>query len=173
MLTEGQQNYLLKLDPERANTPVFVNTFDPRTKVIAKEIMGKIKNEIPDADIRFMGASALGISGQNDVDIYIICPHDIKENYLFKLKPVFGEQIKNKWQWEEEEIEVSVYLSDPTDQKFQEQLDIFDLLKNDHKILQEYEKLKEQMNGKSYKEYQVAKYEFYNRVLNITDQTQK
>jgi len=167
MLTEGQQNYLSKLDYERANTPVVVNKFDPRTSVIAEKVISKIKKEIPEADIRFMGASALKISGHNDVDIYIICPPTLEENYLLKLSPIFGEQAKNKWQWTEDDIEVSVYLSDPTNKKFKEQLDIFDVFKNNFQILKEYEQLKEFLSGKTYKEYQTAKYEFYNRILNI------
>ena len=114
-----------------------------------------------------MGASALWISGQNDVDIYIICPTLVKENYLLKLTLELGEQVRNKWQWYEDEIEVSVYLSDPKDPKFQEQLEMFKIFKNNANVLKEYETLKESMSGKTYQEYQIAKYEFYNRVLGI------
>ena len=46
-----------------------------------------------------------------------------------------------------------------------EQIKIFNIFKNSHAILKEYEKLKSSMNGKAYKDYQIAKYKFYNRVL--------
>ncbi len=167
MLTDGQKNYLDKLSPEQANRTVIIKLYDPKLLVKANSIIEKIRRQIPDSDIRYMGASALGISGQNDVDIYVICSQSQKQEYLEKLAPVFGEQIKNKWHWYENDDEISVYLSDPADHKFQEQLDIFALLKNNPEILKEYEQLKTSMNGKIYKEYQIGKYEFYNRVLGI------
>ena len=114
-----------------------------------------------------MGASALKISGQNDVDIYVITPNGTRENYLSKLSAKFGEQTKDKWQWHDEDIEVSVYLSDPEDFKSKEQLNIFEIFSNRPEIAKEYETLKESMSGKSYREYQIAKYEFYNRILGI------
>ncbi len=129
MLTEGQKNYLSKLDPSRANAPVFVFPYNPKTEGVAEKTMCKIKEVIPNADIRYMGASALKISGQNDVDIYVITPEEIKEEYLSKLVPILREQVKKKWNWDEDGLEVSVYLSNPADSKFQEQLDIFDVFK--------------------------------------------
>ena len=167
MLTDGQKNYLSKLSPEQASRIVVIKPYDPQLSVIADAVITKIKKQIPDADIRYMGASALGISGQNDVDIYVICPKSLKEEYLGGLAPLFGEQIKNKWHWFDGCYEVSVYLSDPEDHKFKEQLDIFSLFKTDPEVLREYEQLKTSMNGKTYKEYQIGKYEFYNRVLKI------
>lgn len=91
----------------------------------------------------------------------------MREVYLRKLSEIFGKQSKNKWQWEEDKYEISVHLSDPDDKKFQEQLDIFALFKSRPEVLKDYEKLKNSMNGKSYKEYQIAKYEFYNKVLGL------
>ena len=55
----------------------------------------------------------------------------------------------------------------PKDQKQKEQIEIFEIFKNSPEILKEYEELKLSMNGKTYKEYQIAKYEFYNRVLGL------
>ena len=167
MLTEGQKNYLAKLPPERAEDIITVHPYNPQTKEIANEVIEQIKGVVPDADARFMGASALGISGQNDVDIYIICPPEMKEIYLSKLSPVFVEHVKNKWQWFKDGVEVSVYLSDPSDYKFQEQLKIFDILKTNPEVLKKYKLLKESVSGKTYRDYQIAKYEFYNKELGI------
>ena len=168
MLTEGQKNYLAKLPPERAEEIITVNPYDHKTTEVAEEIISQIIATLPEADTRFMGASALGISGQNDVDIYILCSPEMKDVYLSKLTPVFGEQVKNKWQWFKEGIEVSVYLSDPSDYKFQEQLKIFEILKNTPEVLREYELLKQSVSRKTYNEYQIAKYEFYNKTLGLS-----
>lgn len=167
MLTEGQKNYLMKLSPERADSIIKIKPFNSSLAFIANRIIEKIKKEVSTADPRFMGASALGISGQNDIDIYVICSQDLKEGYVLKLGKIFGEQTKSKWHWFEEGQEVSVYLSDPEDDKFKEQLEIFKIFKNNQQILKDYENLKTSMNGKTYREYQIAKYEFYNQVLGI------
>lgn len=167
MLTSGQKNYLSKLPKERMESIITVLPYNPKTETISEKVIKQIKETIPEVDVRYMGASALKISGQNDVDIYVITPKEIKENYLSKLIPQFSEQVKNKWQWHDDGIEVSVYLSDPEDFKFKEQLEIFEIFKVKSEITKEYETLKESMNGRTYGEYQTAKYEFYNRVLGI------
>jgi len=167
MLTEGQKNYLNNLSNERSEGLITITPYNPKTDLIAEKVVKQIKEILPESDIRYMGASALKISGQNDVDIYIISTNDLKETYLSKLSVKFGNQIKRKWQWFDDGIEVSVYVSDPSDAKFQEQLRIFDILKHTPEILKKYEVLKESMNNRSYKEYQIAKYEFYNKVLGL------
>ena len=45
------------------------------------------------------------------------------------------------------------------------QIKVFEILKSDEKLLKEYEELKLSFDGKSYKDYQRAKYEFYNKIL--------
>lgn len=167
MLTEGQKHYLKNLSSEKANRKVCIKPYDVKTSAIAEKIINKIKEKLPNADIRFMGASALGISGQNDVDIYVLCTDEIKNSYIAELNKILGNYNKKKWRLAEDEYEVSVYINNPEDQKQKEQIDIFKILKNNKNILKEYEILKESMNGKTYKEYQIAKYEFYNRVLGI------
>ena len=167
MLTEGQKNYLNKLSYTRANAKVYLKEYDPAVRKIAENIITKIKNLIPNADVRFMGASALGIGGQNDIDIYVLYQKVLIERYVSLLNSMFGEQEKKKWHWYEDGIEVSVYVSDPEDPKQKEQIDLFNLLKSNRKLLDEYGKIKELANGKTYVEYQTAKYEFYNKVLGI------
>lgn len=167
MLTAGQKNYLEKLTPEQAGRVINVHPYNPRTKELADGIIEGIKRHIPEADVRYMGASALGISGQNDVDIYIICPAYLRDTYSSKLNYASLERLRNKWKGVEDEIEISIYLSDPEDPKFQEQLEIFKTFQENPKILKEYEELKRSMSGKIYSEYQTAKYEFYNKVLGV------
>lgn len=168
MLLPGQKDYLSKLPPERAMAKVSIKSWDSRIPSVAESVVKKIKNKIPEADVKFMGASALGISGQNDIDIYVLCSDKEKDAYTEKLKELFGEKTKEKkWKFFEGGFEVSVYINNPEDQKQKEQIEIFEIFKNNPKILKEYEELKLSMNGKTYKEYQTVKYEFYNRVLGL------
>ena len=169
MLTKIQNEYLNSLSKERSEESIFVHPYDPRTDIVAEKIIRQIKQLIPEADIKYIGGSALKISGQNDVDLYIICPSEVKEDYFSRLFVKFGDQKRNKWQWHDDyDIKTTVYLSDPNDRKFTEQLDFFDVCKIKPEVAKEYEAVKESVSGKSYREYQIAKYEFYNRVLGIT-----
>ena len=168
MLLPGQKDYLAKLFPERAEAKVSIKPWDSRVITIAEGIIKTIKDKIPEADVRFMGASALRISGQNDIDIYVLCFDKDKDTYTEKLKELFGEKTKEKkWKFFQDGFEVSVYINNPEDLKQKEQIEIFEIFKSSPQILKEYEELKLSMNGKTYREYQIAKYEFYNRVLGL------
>src|SRR4051812_41510271 len=121
MLTEGQKNYLEKLSIERAHNPISIRPFDTRIPALAENVINQICEMLPQADVRFMGASALGISGQNDIDIYILCFESNREESASQLSKIFGEIKNKKWNWFRDGIEISVYLSDPEDNKFKEQ----------------------------------------------------
>src|SRR3989344_6120363 len=130
MLTDGQKKYLANLDPVRAISPVTIKPYSALIAATAQSVIDKIKKEIPEVDIKFMGASALGISGQNDVDIYIFSS-DQSGKYTNCLTRLFGKQSKkNKWHWYENNIEVSVYISDPENYKTKEQIEIFNIFKS-------------------------------------------
>ncbi|MGC9611023.1 MAG: GrpB family protein [Minisyncoccia bacterium] len=167
MLKEGQKRYLESLSPERANGAVSIKPYDRRTAVVAQGVVNKIKQRFPEADTRFMGASALGIAGQNDIDIYVLCPPDCSNVYFMELSKIFGGRVRNKWRWLENGYEISVHVTDPREPKQKEQIEIFRIFKTKPEVLKEYETLKISMNGRSYRDYMAAKYEFYNKVLGI------
>lgn len=166
MLTLDEERYLQGLPPEESNRIIHIQPYNPAIEGIAKAIMQKLRQRLPaDTDIRFMGASALGISGQNDIDIYVLVPDSEHSVYLAKLETILGKQVNHKWSWDEQGYEVSVYLADPASPSQKRQLDMHAALQNSPELLHEYEQLKSAMNGKTYIEYQTAKYEFYNKVL--------
>jgi GrpB-like predicted nucleotidyltransferase (UPF0157 family) len=166
MLLPDEQNYLDHLPPEKAHEIVVVKPYDPRLENIAKNVIQKIQTAIPNADVRFMGASALGISGQNDIDIYVLGSSDKLENWIAEIEELFGKQIKGKWQFDRDGFEVSVYAANPDDPNQKKQIEVFEKLEENPSVLRDYEKLKESMSGKTYKDYQIAKYEFYHKLLN-------
>jgi GrpB-like predicted nucleotidyltransferase (UPF0157 family) len=168
MLSLDEQDYLDHLPPEKIDEIVVVKPYDPQIENIAKNIIQKIQTVTPDADVRFMGASALGISGQNDVDIYILGSPEKLDGWVIKIKELYGERIKGKWQFCRDGCEVSVYIANPNDPNQKKQITVFEKLKNNPSTLKAYERLKESMNGKTYKDYQIAKYEFYHKLLNNT-----
>ncbi len=163
MLTQDEENYLAKIDPTRK---VSISAFDPRAKETGDLIVKRIKDKLPDARVLFMGATALGIAGQNDIDIYVLSESSKFGEHLPILEKLFGKP-KNihetfiEWSFTEKGYPVELYLTEPPDR----QIKVYDILKSNKELLKEYEELKLKFNGKSFIDYQRAKYMFYNKIL--------
>jgi len=169
MLTKGELDYLSKI-PE--GKKVFIKPFDPKAKKVGNLIVSKIKKELPDLEVLFMGAAALEIAGQNDIDIYALADPKDFNKYLPTFENLFGKLAKQgkyvkktfiEWKFKKNGYEVEVYLTEPPER----QIRVFEILKSNKKLLKEYEDLKVSFDRKSYKDYQKAKYEFYNRILSM------
>jgi GrpB-like predicted nucleotidyltransferase (UPF0157 family) len=165
MLQPDEQQYLDNLPENQSQKIVKIYPYNSEIATIADSVIKKLHDKLPDTNIAFIGASALQISGQNDIDIYILEPQSKHENDLVLLNSLLGQQENNHWSWSEHGYEVSVYLADPNTPTLKKQIDVFNKLKNNPELLKEYEKLKLDMDGKTYKEYQTAKYQFYNKIL--------
>ena|SRR3989344_1726252 len=168
MLTENQEKYLQKISADKI---VRIVPFDPKISGIVQEIKDKVINAGINLEVKFMGASALGISGQGDIDLYIFCPEKDFQIYLPKLEEIFGPKVQGititKWQLEKEGHEIEMYLTDPNTPSMQEQIKVFEILKNDPLLLKKYEEIKSSADGQSFREYMKRKYEFFNRILGI------
>lgn len=163
MLTPGEIDYLNKIPNDKV---IKIYPYNPKTTEIAQEIIKTIKQTYPNLVVKHMGASALKISGQNDIDIYTLSNSKDFDKYLSGLIKLFGEPLhKHKtfveWKLKKSGFDVEFYLTEPP----KEHIKIFELLKSNPNLLKEYENLKESMNGKSFKEYQEKKYEFYHIIL--------
>src|SRR3989304_4373894 len=87
MLTKNELDYLSKIP---GNKIVFVKPFDPKAKRTGDIIVSKINKVLPNHDVLFMGATVLGIAGQNDIDIYVLDKPKNFSKYLPKLNQLFG-----------------------------------------------------------------------------------
>lgn len=175
MLTPDQEKYLLTIPK---NKKVKIYPFDPKVRDIANEIIQKIKEFSHNLEVLFMGASALGIAGQGDLDIYILCSPENFDKYLLGLEKIFGKPFKKnptfiEWGFEKYGHEVQLYLTDPNTESMQEQIQLFNRLKNNSALLEEYENLKLSMDKQSFQEYQRKKYEFYNQTLGVSNENRK
>jgi len=169
MLTENQKEYLLKIPADKT---VKIFPYDPKISSIVQDIKDKIVNAGINLEVKFMGASALGISGQGDIDLYILCPEKDFQAYLPRLEEIFGPKVRGitiiKWQLEKDGHEIEIYLTDPNTPSMQEQIKVFEILKNDPLLLKEYESIKSSADGQSFREYMKRKYEFFNRILKLS-----
>jgi len=169
MLTENQKKYLKTIPADKI---IKIVPFDPKTRDIVKSIRQKINNDAGiKLGVNFMGASALGISGQGDIELYIFCPEKDFYIYLPKLEHIFGPKVQGiniiKWQFKVDGHEIEMYLTDSAIQSTQEQIKTFEMLKNNSKLLEEYEAIKVSADGQSFRKYMTKKYDFFNKILKI------
>ncbi len=167
MLTEDQTRYLNTIPKEKT---VAIKPHSQQLKDTADDIIKEVKQISPEINIQLLGAVGLGISGQGDLDMYMLHPASDFHLYLDKLVEHFGKPLHQhpdsvEWCFDKDGVEVELYLTDPNSKPMQEQLKIFNLLRENNDLKSEYEKLKSEANGKSFRDYQKAKYEFYNRLL--------
>jgi len=167
MLTWGEEDYLSKI-PEDKRVKIF--PYVEEIEKIADEITNKVHEVMPELEVKHMGASSLKLSGQGDIDIYIFSRPKEFGKYKLKLVEIFG-NFKNEkydsvaWKFEAGGHDVELYLTDPTSEPMQRQIKVTQKLKENASLRDEYEKLKEELNGKSFREYQRRKYEFYHKIL--------
>lgn len=167
MLTNAEERYLLTIPKDKKVT---IAPYSTKLSTIAESLINKVKVPFPELDVVFMGASGLGISGQGDIDLYALSPAINFQKYLPTLKQIFGNPEHEhkesvEWAFIIEGINVEFYLTDPQTESMKRQIKVFQILKKNNTLLDEYRILKEKMNGKSMREYQRRKYEFYNRIL--------
>jgi GrpB-like predicted nucleotidyltransferase (UPF0157 family) len=167
MLSPDEKDFLNKIP---ADKKVHIYPFNPKTIKVAENLIQSIKSVHPDLEVQHMGATALGISGQNDIDIYAFSDPKNFDKYLPGLTKLFGEPLHKhetfvEWKFKKESFDIEFYLTVKDSETMKKQIKVFEILKNNKDLLKEYEKLKESMNGKSFREYQEKKYEFYHKIL--------
>lgn len=168
ILSDDEENYLNKVPKDKI---VNIYPFDNQIIKTVDEIIDSIKKIYPDLEITHMGASALGISGQNDIDIYAFSNPKDFDKYLLGLTKLFGKPLHIheafiEWKFTKNRFDVEFYLTAKDSETMKKQIDVFEKLSSNSKLLKEYEILKQSMNGKSFNQYQRKKYEFYHKILN-------
>ncbi len=171
MLTPGQQRYLDSLSPAELDRIVTITPWDPKTKEIADSVIDEIRKQVPDLPIELTGSAALEIAGEKDIDISVFCPVSEQINYYTIFEQLFGQPCwqgpsHRGWKIKRDDYEVGIWLVDKDQSTtIQASKRLFAIFEAHPELLKEYEALKLAMNGKTYMEYQTAKYEFYNRIL--------
>lgn len=167
MLTKDEIKYLKKIP---ADKKVQIFSYDPQIANISRYIIRSIKDIYPSLRIIHLGAAALKISGQNDIDIYVLTDPERFNEYLPGLIRLFNSPTERhktylSWKFVRNGHDVEVYLTDANSETMKKQIKVFEILSKNEKYSMEYETLKTKMNGRSYREYQQRKYEFYHKIL--------
>lgn len=169
MLSKKQQDWLNHLSSEKK---INILPFDPRVNKIFLKIKNKIQDNLGiDTRVEHRGASSLGISGQDEIDVYVPVPATEFDSYISKMSKIFGEP-RSLYSLERvrfsEEIEgkkIDLFLINEKHDDWINGCKFEKYLKSHPKDLEKYKKLKEEMNGFSVKDYYTRKNEFINEIL--------
>jgi len=170
-LTPGQRRFLASLPAEKLNRIVCIKPLNSETFKMAQKMIEDIRHAVPGLEVELGGSLALKIVGEEDIDISIYCPTKEQHARLDGLQVLFGEGQKvsdalHTWGFEREGIHVGIWLVDPERSPVAKETQLLqELFREKPELVKEYEQMKKSMDGKTYKEYQTAKYEFYNKAL--------
>lgn len=177
MITKKQEKWLNHLTDDDQITII---PYNPRVKKIFKIVKKQIQNILGEQTmIVHRGASSMGISGQGDIDIYIPVKALFFNNHLRKLIKAFGKPgslypfERARWVKKIEGIRVEIFLMNKEHPAWIESTIFETYLKTHPESLKEYEKIKQDADGKSTREYYRVKIEFINKILGLTKQVQR
>lgn len=151
------------------NEKVKIGNFDPVVKKQGYKLIDEIQKKIPNLRIHFLGSAELEIPGERDIDLFVECIPEKFEEIIPKLTEIIGTPIKRRkrfveWAFKRNSTKVELLLVDPNWKKFQNKLLNFEKLKK-HK--EAYAAIKLKSQGKSMREYERKKFEYFYGELNF------
>jgi GrpB-like predicted nucleotidyltransferase (UPF0157 family) len=166
MIKESQEQYLSRFADDLT---IVVKPFDPGTQKVAGDMINELKKVLPGLAIHFGGAAALGLAGQNDIDINVLSSPNEYEHYSPIIEKLYGPPKRKgtsiKWEFAREGFNVELYLTDKDSPSLKDQIRVFEALSNSKELRDEYEKIKLPYGQKNFKDYMRKKYEFFNKIL--------
>ena len=167
MLTPDQEQWIDSLSTERI---IKIVPYDPKTD----ELFGKVKNKItdllgPEVLVEHSGASSLGISGQDEIDVAIVADKEKFNEYIPKLETIFGEvrsryEDRVRFEVKEDGKKIDLKIVDTSHPNYAEEKLFVNYLRNHPEDLGRYQILKEECNGLTVKEYYRRKVNFINEI---------
>ena len=173
MLTPDQEKWIAHLSDQ---DQVVILPFDPSTPQKFEAVKRKIQAVLgPQTRVDHRGATHLGISGQDEIDIYIPVPEDKFEDLIVPLAAAFGgprshyPRERTRFVTVEAGKHVDIFLINADSPGWLNAVRFEDYLKSHPEALERYRMLKEAGHGLSTRGYYRQKIEFINHVLAIAD----
>ena len=169
MLSKADINWLEHLSNSQK---VKIIPYDPKVKEIfdkqKREILNILEQEV---EVLHSGASGMGISGQDEIDLVILVPLGLFDETTAKLQKAYGppdsfyanQRAKFNRQQGDKKIEVFIINQDSEERKRSKTFE--DYLTKHPQSLEAYRKLKEASDGIGIKEYYRRKMEFINDII--------
>lgn len=169
MITLEQQKWIDHLsDVDKIKIVPFDPTAEEKFQKVKQQIKGALGEDIP---VVHRGASSLGISGQDEIDIYVPVSPDQFNLLIEPFKNLFGgpgsqyplERVH--FVTEVDGKHIDVFLINEECEGWINGVKFENYIRSHPEALEEYRKLKEDGNGLSGREYYTRKIEFFNDVL--------
>ncbi|MDO8555195.1 MAG: GrpB family protein [bacterium] len=169
MIREDQKKWVNHLSDD---SKIRIAPFDPSSQEKFEKVRSIIQSKLGKTiKIEHRGATSLGISGQDEIDIYIPVSPEIFDSYVIPLTELFGEPKSHyplervRFVTSEAGKHIDVFLINKESLGWLECIKFEHYLKNHTGTLEEYKQLKESIDGVSVKEYYRRKIEFINSIL--------
>jgi GrpB-like predicted nucleotidyltransferase (UPF0157 family) len=173
MLTLDQEKWISHLSD---HDHIVIAPFDPSTPQKFEAVKRKIQAVLgPQLNVVHRGATSLGISGQDEIDIYIPVPEDQFEPLIAQLSAAFGTPRSHyphdraRFVTFEEEKHVDIFLIIETCTSWLNGIKFENYIRYHPETLEQYRLLKEAGHGLSTREYYRRKTEFFNEILLIAN----
>jgi hypothetical protein len=162
--------YTFFYSPEKK---VKIYSYSPKLRKFGMELIERIAGNFPELKIHFVGSVALGLSGVKDVDIVVECSPLHFTDYIKYMTEFLGKPKKItpnfiEWQCIRKDFQIEVLFIDPSCRLFKLEMEAFTKLKKSKRYLAAYERMKQEANGISYREYQRRKLAFFHNVVGIS-----
>ncbi|MBU1039229.1 GrpB family protein [Patescibacteria group bacterium] len=171
MITFKQEKWLKHLSTiDKIKIIPFDQTAEEKFLKVKQKIQNVLGQKIK---VEHHGATSLGISGQDEIDIYLPVLATEFNSLIKPLKKMYGEpkslypleRIRFVTKYQGKHIDIFLINKKHADWKKAVKFETY--LRNNPKSLKDYQQLKEKSNGLSVQEYYRKKIEFINRVLSI------
>ena len=169
MLTEDQERWVMHLSDEDA---IVIIPWDPTAQAKFEQVRETIRAALgADARVEHRGATSLGISGQDEIDVYVPVPPEAFDLTVARLREVFGEPGSHYPMRRAHFVtfvdgkHVDVFAINDQDDGLLLGLAFEARLRSDPALLEAYRLLKENGHGLSGREYYRRKFEFVNAVV--------
>lgn len=169
MLTEEQEEWINHLsDTDCVSVVPFDQNCEAQFAEIKKAIQDVVGNQ---QSVVHRGASALGISGQDEIDVYVPVGEDEFDDMVKALTRAFGEpqshypQKRARFSVRLEGKRIDIFVINKHDDDWKNSERFYYFLQSHKDVLEAYRKLKEGAAGQSVRDYYRTKTLFINDIL--------
>ena len=169
MLTKEQEKWVLHLSD---TDTISIFPYDVKSQEIFGTIRKKIEQKIGSRyPIEQHGATAFGISGQDEIDVYMPVSAEKFESVVKEMQRAFGDpksyyvERRARFGFRERGKRVDVFPINKETDDWKNLVAFETFLRENPSALEEYRMLKESGHGKSVRKYYQKKTEFINDIL--------
>lgn len=169
MLTPDQERWVAHLSDQ---SRIRIVPFDPTAALKFEAVKQRIQAVLgADVRVEHHGATSLGISGQDEIDIYLPVSAASYDGTVEQLRRVFGDPRslypaqRARFAIEEDGKHVDIFVSNEEHDNWRDLTQFEGYLHAHQTELERYRLLKEQGNGMTVRAYYRRKLEFINQIL--------